>query len=526
MNGRSTGRSAFVRLLAQRLEDTREDTLVAAYEEGRLALERGASFLDLIGAFGDAVLARLAADPAADANEVVRAAVDVFHETAAPFQMTVEGYRGAISELERANQRLEKAKTELEHRVGERTAELEAAKAVAEAASSAKSDFVSRMSHELRTPLNAVLGFAQLLSLDDLTADQREAVNDIVRAGRHLLELINEVLDLARIEAGRLALRIEPLRIGDVVTESMALLAPFAAQHDVSLRVAASSGGAVHVRADRQRVAQVVINLVSNAVKYNRPGGDVTVGWELRPDGNVRLVVQDTGVGISSPLLARLFQPFERLDASPNIEGTGLGLALCRRLVEAMGGSIGVDSEPGRGSSFWVDLMGDSGSESPVPEIETADLVDSALPVPVKVLYVEDNASNVRLVERLLHRLPGVALVTAGTGRAGVDLAARHRPGLILLDMHLPDIPGEEVLTLLRSDPRTQATPVIGVSADATPGRRNALLAAGASDYLTKPLDVPVFLATVAKLLAGVPAATPSDASGRREQGPPEVETP
>jgi signal transduction histidine kinase/ActR/RegA family two-component response regulator len=492
------GDTDFPHLLARRLDESGEDTLVAAYGAGRLALESGASFLDLIGTFGDALIGRLAADPTAPAADVVRSAVEIFREAAAPFQMTIEGYRRAIADLEQA-------KEELEDRVRERTAELEAAKSVAEAASNAKSEFVSRMSHELRTPLNAVLGFAQLLSLDNLTVEQQEAVSDILRAGRHLLELINEVLDLARIEAGRLPLSMQPLRVADVVTECLALLTPFAAQHDVSLRMVAASDREVHVRADRQRLAQVVINLVSNAVKYNRPAGAVTIGWELHPPEKVRLVVQDTGVGIAGPLLARLFHPFERLEADPSIEGTGLGLALSRRLVDAMGGGIGVESEAGRGSTFWVDLVADSAPDSGIGESEAAHRSEPVLPAPVEVLYVEDNESNVRLVERFLGRLSGVALLAAGTGSAGLELATRHRPGLILLDMHLPDMSGEDVLACLRRDPRTQEIPVVGVSADATPERRRSVLAAGAAGYLTKPLDLPAFLATVADLLVDIP---------------------
>lgn len=498
MDARPGGESEFSRLLARRLDEPGEDTLVAAYGAGRLVLESGASFLDLIGFFGDALIGRLTTDPTTSAADVARSAVDIFREAAAPFQMTIEGYRSAIADLEQA-------KEELEDRVRERTAELEAAKSLAEAASNAKSEFVSRMSHELRTPLNAVLGFAQLLSLDDLTVDQQDAVSDILRAGRHLLELINEVLDLARIEAGRLALYMQPVRMADVVTECLALVAPLAAQHDVSLRIAPSSDDGVYVRADRQRLAQVVINLVSNAVKYNRPAGDVIIGWGPRPPEEVRLFVQDTGVGIAGPLLARLFHPFERLEADPNIEGTGLGLALCRRLVDAMGGRIGVESEADHGSTFWVDLVGDRPPDVGPGDDEGACRVEPVMPAAVEVLYVEDNESNVRLVEHVLGRISGVALLTAGTGKAALELASRHQPSLILLDMHLPDLSGEDVLACLRRDPRTQEIPVVGVSADATPERRRAALAAGAAEYLTKPLDLSAFLATVAALLGEVP---------------------
>lgn len=516
----------FVQLLGSRIEDGSEESLVVAYEAGRLALERGESLLDLLAAFGAALLARMATDPTRSASDIVRAALDIIGEAAAPFQMTIEGYRRALTDLEEANQRLELAMGRLEDRVRERTGELEAAKAVAEAASNAKSEFLSRMSHELRTPLNAVLGFAQLLGLDDLSSEQEEALTEILKGGRHLLDLINEVLDLARIEAGRLSLQLQPVRIADVVTDCLGLLAPLAAQHDVSLRIDPASDPVVHIRADGQRLAQIVINLISNGVKYNRPGGDVMIGWRVAPSGEVRVAVQDTGVGIAAPLLARLFQPFERLEANPSIEGTGLGLALSRRLVEAMGGRIGVESEPGRGSTFWVELAVDRAPPRADPENELTRLSQTGLPGSLKVLYVEDNPSNVQLVKRLLGRLSSVALMTADNGRAGLDLATQHQPSLILLDLHLPDMSGEEVLARLRCDHRTEAIPVIAVTADATPGRRATLLAAGATEYLTKPLDVPVFLAAVADVLANQPASAPPAIGGTLTDGRADTDAP
>jgi signal transduction histidine kinase/ActR/RegA family two-component response regulator len=511
----------FAQLLESRLEDGSEQSLVVAYEAGRRALEQGESLLDLLSAFGAVLLARLETDSASRASDTVRAALDIIGEAAAPFQMTIEGYRSAMTELEEANRRLELTKERLEERVRERTGELEAAKAVAEAASNAKSEFLSRMSHELRTPLNAVLGFAQLLGLDDLSSEQREALTEILKGGRHLLELINEILDLARIEAGQLSLKLQPVSIADVVADCLGLLAPLAAQHEVSLRVDPATDPVVHVRADGQRLAQIIINLVSNAVKYNRPGGDVTIRWEVASSDEVRLAVKDTGVGIAAPLLARLFQPFDRLEANPSIEGTGLGLALSRRLVEAMGGRIGVESEPGQGSTFWVDLVADGVAPRADPESERASLSRTDLPGPREVLYIEDNRSNVELVKRLLDRLGSIALVTAENGHVGLDLAVQHRPSLILLDLHLPDMSGEEVLARLRSDPRTHTIPVIAVTADATPGWRTTLLAGGAAECLTKPIDVPVFLAAVSAVLADQPASSAPGSRGALSDGRP-----
>ena len=487
MAGRPLSAPNFPRVLSRRLEGMGEDALLEAYEEGRRALQGDASLVDLVGAFGDALLDRLAMCGPDEAATAVKSGLDIMREAVVPFQMTVEGYRSAIAEVE--------------DRVRKRTAELETAKGEAEAASRAKSEFLSRMSHELRTPLNAVLGFAQLLGLDELTTDQRGAVSDILNAGQHLLVLVNEVLDLARVEAGHLSVSMEPVCIIDVVTESLALLAPLAGQHDISLGVDPRSASDLHVRADRHRLAQVVLNLVSNAVKYNRPGGDVTVGWRLVSETEVRLAVRDSGIGIAPPLMARLFQPFERLDANPTIEGTGLGLALCRCLVDAMGGRIGAESEPRQGSTFWVDLATGFPREQAIRQADPAPPA-GRIPTPIVVLYVEANAANVRLVGELLGCLPGVTLLTATDGSAAVELAVRHQPDLILLDLRLPDLSGEEVLARLRSTPRTRAIPVVVVSADATADQVSALVAAGATEHLTKPLDVPALLAVVAGLRA------------------------
>jgi PAS domain S-box-containing protein len=377
-------------------------------------------------------------------------------------------------------------------------AEVRESRAAAERANAAKSEFLSRMSHELRTPLNAVLGFAQLLKLDELSAEQRDSVEHITKAARHLLVLIDEVLDRSRVESGELSLSMEPVSLADVVGEAVGMVRPLAAASGVHID-GLGHGGEQHVRADRQRLKQVMVNLLANAVKYNRDGGEVSVTGEAVSDGRIRLVVADTGIGIAEHDLALLFSPFERLGAEQSdVEGTGLGLILTKQLVEAMGGKTGATSQTGVGSSFWVELpVVDAPAEQPADTLQP-----TMVPAPFSsrartVLYVEDNPSNVKLVERLVARRPEVTLLVAMEGRIALELAREHQPSLILLDLNLPDVSGEEVLRRLRAEPRTSATPVVVLSADATPGQVQRLRANGATDYLTKPFDIARLLAVI-----------------------------
>jgi PAS domain S-box-containing protein len=360
----------------------------------------------------------------------------------------------------------------------------------AERASRAKSDFLSRMSHDLRTPLNAILGFAQILEMDALSPEQAEGVQQILRGGVHLLELINEVLDIARIEAGQLSLSPEPVRVGEVVAHVVNLVRPLGAARRISISAKPDRDAALHVHADRQRLTQILMNLVSNAVKYNRDGGRVDVSSETR--GHVvRISVVDTGAGIPPEKMALLFKPFARLGAEQSpIEGTGLGLAVSKGLTEAMAGSIGVDSRVDAGTTFWVEFPRTAVAEPRRPAV-TAEAAAASIPGAAGiVLYVEDNRSNIRLLERLLARRPDVRLLTAMTGQAALDMVARERPDLILLDLHLPDMKGEEVLRRLWADPGTRLIPVAVLSADATTAQKQRTLAAGAVAYLTKPLDL------------------------------------
>lgn len=379
---------------------------------------------------------------------------------------------------------------------------LRLAREEAERANWAKSEFLSRMSHELRTPLNAVLGFAQLLEIDQPRPDQFDSIAHILKAGRHLLTLIDEVLDISRIEAGRLALSLEPVPVDEVTRDAMDLMRPAALERQATLWVEADVPADVYVVADRQRIKQILLNLVSNAIKYNRPGGKVRLWWESNEE-QVKIHVQDTGIGISSDLMARLFQPFERLGAPSTIEGTGLGLALSHHLAHAMGGRLDADSREGEGSTFALQLPrapAPTGSDEHHRGRAHPPLVGTA-ERSATLLYVEDNLVNIQLIQHILARRPGIELLTTLQGSLALELAAQHEPDVVLLNLHLPDMPGEEVLQRLQAEPRTKNARVVIVSADATPGQIERLLALGAADYLTKPFDVPHFLAVIDTLL-------------------------
>lgn len=380
--------------------------------------------------------------------------------------------------------------------------QLRLAKDEADRANNAKSEFLSRMSHELRTPLNAILGFSQLLERQNPTETQRARVTHIMNAGRHLLDLINEVLDLSRIEAGRMQLSVEPVSVAVALAEAIDLMRPMAAERSIDLITPPDIDPSWHVLADRQRLKQVLLNLLTNGVKYTPAKGRVAVSVAPSSADKYRIVVSDTGAGISPDKLSRVFTPFDRLGAEQSeVQGTGLGLALSRRLIDSMGGSIGLTSDLGHGSTFWIELP-----QSPSP-LQTVGIrarkTEPRLPLTTatdkrRILYIEDNLSNLTLIEQILEEHPEVELMTAMQGNIGLELARRHEPDLILLDLHLPDIPGWDVLAKLKESERTSDIPAVVISADATARQIERLLALGARGYLTKPLNVDQFLRVLA----------------------------
>ena len=427
----------------------------------------------------------------------------------------MQGVMFDVSDQKRAEEELRIVNVELERRVLDRTSQLDEAnqelmerqerlteaRLEAERANRAKSEFLSRMSHELRTPLNAILGFGQLLEMDELTEHQQDAVRQILKGGGHLLSLINEVLDIARIEVGRMQLSLEPVAVDELVADAAGLVRPLADQRGVAIEILDAVEGERFVIADRQRLQQVLLNLLSNAVKYNRERGMVRCSIRDVEGGRLRVDVEDQGMGIPAEELARLFVPFERLGVEKSgVEGTGLGLALSKQLVDAMGGTLEVESVPGEGSTFSVRLpIGTAPAWT--GDVLTGSIADAS---PTRtVLCIDDNPAHLKVIERLVAHRPGIRLLSALTGGLGVDLARTHRPDAILLDVGLPDTSGHDVLRRLRAEPATNGIPVIVISADGSERAREALLAAGARAHVPKPIDVRGVRALLDEILFG-----------------------
>jgi signal transduction histidine kinase/AmiR/NasT family two-component response regulator len=416
-------------------------------------------------------------------------------------QDTIIGYL-LIGTDNTARKQVEAERALLDQALQDKNAELESAKFVAEKANLAKSDFLSSMSHELRTPLNAILGFAQLVESGSPspTDSQKRSIDQILQAGWYLLELINEILDLALIESGKLSLSLEPISLAEVMLECQAMIEPQAQRRGISVAFPHFEMPSF-VQADRTRVKQVFINLLSNAIKYNKVGGTVVVEKITSTPGGIRICVKDSGEGLSADKLAQLFQPFNRLGQEANaVEGTGIGLVTTKRLVELMKGVIGVESTVGVGSVFWIEL---SLTAEPYPAAGAAEPTAVAQAQVHSgaqsrtLLYVEDNPANLMLVEDLIARRPDIRLLSARDGNRGVEIAQASRPDVILMDINLPGISGIQALRILAEDPATAHIPVIALSANVMPRDIEKSLEAGFFRYLTKPIKVNEFMDTL-----------------------------
>lgn len=401
-----------------------------------------------------------------------------------------------------ARKRAEAERTRLEQVLQDKNIELERARYVAEKANLAKSDFLSSMSHELRTPLGAILGFAQLMEsgAPQPTPTQTRSIDQILKAGWHLLDLINEILDLALIESGKLSISMEPVSLAEVIRECETMIEPQAQKHGISV-VFAPSAAPCFINVDRTRVKQVLINLLANAIKYNNGGGTVTVESDLSQAETIRISVRDTGSGLDPDQLAQLFQPFNRLGQEANIEGTGIGLVVCKRLVELMGGVIGVESVVGQGSVFWFELNRAAeptlaGADAAIPTAVALVPGEDAAPVHT-LLYVEDNPANLMLVEDIIARRPDIRFLSARDAIRGIEMAHAYLPDVILMDINLPGISGLEALKILAEDPATTHIPVVALSANAIPREIEKALEAGFFRYLTKPIKVNEFMSSL-----------------------------
>ena len=384
----------------------------------------------------------------------------------------------------------------------EKNVELERAKSAAEKANLAKSDFLSSMSHELRTPLNAILGFSQLMDSGSPqpTPAHKRSIDQILKAGWYLLKLINEILDLALIESGKLSLSVEPVSLTEVLQECEAMVEPQARNNGVSMSFTHSKIP-YFVNADRMRVKQVFINLLSNAIKYNQSGGTITVEYTTSPSKLIRISVRDTGMGLAPEKLSQLFQPFNRLGQEAMVEeGTGIGLVVCKRLVELMGGVIGVESTVGKGSIFWVELNLTAVTKSLTDTAEPAVVAQAGVQGGAQLhtlLYVEDNPASLMLVEDLMARRPDIRLLSARDGESGIEIARASLPDVILMDINLSGISGLKALSILSEDPAIAHIPVIALSANAMPRAVEKGLSAGFFRYLTKPIKVSEFMDTL-----------------------------
>jgi len=389
--------------------------------------------------------------------------------------------------------------------------DLRKARMESEQANLAKSEFLSRMSHELRTPMNSILGFGQLLEMGELTTGQKKGVAHILKSGKHLLNLINEVLDISRIEAGKISLSLEPVQLSAIIQEVLDIVILKANERQIKIDLINSSSNQFYVKSDRQRLRQVLLNLLNNAIKYNRESGSILIKTEIQPANDagivmVKIAITDTGLGISADDLPKIFTPFERIGAERSAtEGTGLGLTVVRRIIDALGGIIGVESGLGEGSCFWFELPYIESWQGSLQKSGGLSGLESNLANKTgTILYIEDNISNIELVEQILStQRTNMHLITRLCGKQTVGTAIECMPNLILLDLDLPDMPGNEVLKQLKKNQKTKEIPVVILSANAMQNQIDELMMKGAENYLTKPIDIIEFLKIIDEFIIG-----------------------
>jgi len=481
-------------------------------------------------------LGRILTTPISSITEVAREVVTTRDYSRRASRMSddeagelVDSFNAMLTEIEGRTGDVMRLNEELEERVHERTMqleltnnELELAVEAARSANAAKSAFLSSMSHELRTPLNAILGFAQILTSESLPTtltQKKEFASHILKSGRHLLTLINEILDLAKVESGTMTLSMEPVALDDMLGECRGMIEPMGGPRKIRMLFPETTGAVL--LADRTRLKQVLLNLMSNAVKYNRDMGAVVFDCKFVSSDRVRLSVQDTGHGLTNEQLGSLFQPFNRLGQENGTEeGTGIGLVVTRRLVELMGGTIGVSSSVGVGTVFWIELALTEPAPSALGPGTVLSLGRSA-PVETAIthtlLYVEDNPANLKLVQEIVNFRADLRLLAAPDGHLGIEMARAHQPDLILMDLNLPGMSGTDALRELRLDPRTAHIPVLALTANAMPRDVERGMEVGFFRYLTKPINIDEFNAAIDSTLAYADQRRAHPTAGRQK---------